>query len=227
METSSSNDPRRDLASVSVLLEHERVKALLAVHPRPPVLDAIRDTLDAYRTELKPGDSAPDADAIAARIGAHFADRELDRLRGVINATGILLHTGLGRAVLPQEAVDALAQLNGCCNLQIDLDTGLRGKRNYMTELLEQHMPKRPDISWTKPEGGLFLWIRLPEGIDTDKMLLKAIERKVAYVGGSSFYFDEPEHNTMRINFSYSSLEQIEEGVKRLARVVEEELAGR
>ncbi|MCK7482901.1 MAG: hypothetical protein M0C28_41645 [Candidatus Moduliflexus flocculans] len=48
-----------------------------------------------------------------------------------------------------------------------------RDKRNYMTELLEKHLPKRPDISWTKPEGGLFLWIRLPAGIDTDKMLLE------------------------------------------------------
>jgi len=101
-----------------------------------------------------------------------------------------------------------------------------RDKRNHMMELLEKHLPKRPDISWTKPEGGLFLWIRLPAGIDTDKMLLKAVERKVAYVGGSSFYFDEPEHNTMRINFSYSSLAQIEEGVKRLAQVVAEEIRG-
>ena len=102
-----------------------------------------------------------------------------------------------------------------------------RDKRNYMVEMLEKHMPKRPDISWTKPEGGLFLWIRMPAHVDTDKMLLKAVERKVAFVGGSSFYFDDPEHNTMRINFSYSSLAQIEEGVKRLAEVVVEEIGGK
>ncbi|HSV56315.1 MAG TPA: PLP-dependent aminotransferase family protein [Magnetospirillaceae bacterium] len=102
-----------------------------------------------------------------------------------------------------------------------------REKRNQMTESLERHMPRRPDITWTKPVGGLFLWIRLPAHIDTDKMLLKAVERKVAYVGGSSFYFDDPEHNTMRINFSYSSLDQIQVGVERLAQVVEEELAAR
>jgi len=136
METSSSNDPRRDLASVSVLLEHDRIKALLAGHPRPLVLAALRGALDAYRAELQPGDQAPDTDAIARRVEAHFADAERDRIRQVVNATGILLHTGLGRAVVPQEAVDALAQLNGCCNLQIDLGTGLRGKRNYMTEQL-------------------------------------------------------------------------------------------
>lgn len=102
-----------------------------------------------------------------------------------------------------------------------------RKKRNFMTEMLEKYMPKRPDISWTKPEGGLFLWITLPSFIDTDKMLLKAVEKKVAYVGGSSFYFDEPEHNTLRMNFSYSGLSQIEEGVQRLAQVIAQEIAGR
>lgn len=99
-----------------------------------------------------------------------------------------------------------------------------RAKRNHMVEMLEKYMPKRFDLRWTKPEGGLFLWISLPHYIDTDKMIFKAVEKKVAYVVGSAFYFDEPEHNAMRINFSYSSLEQIEEGVKRLAEVIKEEI---
>ncbi|MDP3176306.1 MAG: PLP-dependent aminotransferase family protein [Spirochaetaceae bacterium] len=100
-----------------------------------------------------------------------------------------------------------------------------RDKRNVMVDMLERHMPKRFDLTWTKPEGGLFLWISLPKYIDTDAMIKKAIARKVAYVVGSAFYFDEPEHNAMRINFSYSSKEQIEEGVKRLSAVVAEEIA--
>jgi 2-aminoadipate transaminase len=99
-----------------------------------------------------------------------------------------------------------------------------RDKRNFMVAMLEKHMPKRFDLTWTKPEGGLFLWISLPKYIDTDAMIHKAVARKVAYVVGSAFYFDEPEHNAMRINFSYSSMEQIEEGVKRLAAVVAEEI---
>jgi 2-aminoadipate transaminase len=100
-----------------------------------------------------------------------------------------------------------------------------RDKRNYMCEMLERHMPKRWDLSWTKPEGGLFLWLSLPRYVNTDDMIQKAIAEKVAYVVGSAFYFDEPEHNAMRLNFSYSSMEQIEEGVKRLARVVAAEIA--
>ena len=97
-------------------------------------------------------------------------------------------------------------------------------KRNFMVQMLEKYMPKRFDLTWTKPEGGLFLWISLPHYIDTDALVPKAIARKVAYVIGSAFYFDEPEHNSMRINFSYSSLAQIEEGIKRLAEVVREEI---
>lgn len=100
-----------------------------------------------------------------------------------------------------------------------------REKRNVMVACLEEFMPKRWDIKWTKPEGGLFLWISLPKYINTDELVLKAVEKeKVAFVVGSAFYFDQPEHNAMRINFSYCSPETIRDGVKRLARVVEAEL---
>ncbi|MEN6297107.1 MAG: PLP-dependent aminotransferase family protein, partial [Rectinema sp.] len=99
-----------------------------------------------------------------------------------------------------------------------------RDKRNFMLEKFDAYMPKRFDLTWTKPEGGLFLWLSLPHYIDTDKMFYKAIERKVAYVVGSAFYFDEAETNSMRINFSYSTFEQIEEGVKRLAVTIQEEI---
>lgn len=100
-----------------------------------------------------------------------------------------------------------------------------RIKRNFMVDMLEKHMPKRFDVKWTKPEGGLFLWISLPKYINTDELLLKAIEQeKVAFVAGSGFYFDEPEHNAMRINFSYSSTQLIEEGITRLARIITKEI---
>jgi 2-aminoadipate transaminase len=101
-----------------------------------------------------------------------------------------------------------------------------RTKRNVMIEALDEHMPKHPQISWTKPEGGLFLWIALPHFINTDNLIYKAVEEEhVAFVVGSAFYFDEPEHNAMRINFSYSSPDLIREGVKRLARIIGKEIA--
>lgn len=105
------------------------------------------------------------------------------------------------------------------------INANYREKRNFMVEMLEKYMPKRFDLTWTKPEGGLFLWISLPSYIDTDKMVPKALEQKVAYVIGSAFYFDEPEHNAMRLNFSYANHEQIEVGIQRLAKVIEAEIA--
>jgi len=128
--SSNATDPRRQLAPVSVLQEEPRVKALIQLFSRLVVLDAIRDTLAAARQECQPGTNPPALPAILERIEEAVQHHELARLRPVVNATGIILHTGLGRAVLPQRAVDALAGLNRCCNLQIDLETGLRGKRN-------------------------------------------------------------------------------------------------
>jgi L-seryl-tRNA(Ser) seleniumtransferase len=99
-------------------------------------VEAVRNALIWFRKNLKATDPPPPLDAILQKIEAHVDLEEIDRLRPVVNGTGILLHTGLGRAVLPQAAVDALAGLNRCCNLQVDLESGLRGKRNFVTERL-------------------------------------------------------------------------------------------
>jgi 2-aminoadipate transaminase len=79
-------------------------------------------------------------------------------------------------------------------------------------------------VSWTEPEGGLFLFVTLPAHLDADEIFLKAIEKNVAFVAGSSFYCNNSVHNTMRINFSFSNNEAIEEGVKRISQVICEEL---
>lgn len=98
-----------------------------------------------------------------------------------------------------------------------------RKKRDVMMRALEREMP--PGVSWTKPEGGLFLWVRLPEGMDTEQMLSSAVEDEgVAYVVGSGFHADGGGKNAMRLNFSYPSEEDIEEGIKRLARLVKKRL---
>ncbi len=98
-----------------------------------------------------------------------------------------------------------------------------REKRNAMIAALEKYMPE--GVRWTRPEGGLFLWVTLPPGLDTEKMLPKALERKVAYVSGSPFFVDGKGQNTMRLSFAIATLEQIEEGIRRLAEVIKEELA--
>ena len=99
-----------------------------------------------------------------------------------------------------------------------------REKRNRMVAALEREMPRRPDLTWTEPEGGLFLWVRLPKSVDTERMFYAAVERKVAYVVGSAFYFDDPERNAMRLNFSYASPAQIDDGIRRLGQTIRDEL---
>lgn len=98
-----------------------------------------------------------------------------------------------------------------------------RRKRDAMIEALERHMPE--GVRWTRPDGGLFLWVALPEGADTERMFPKALERKVAYVIGTPFFVDGSGRNTMRLSFAIATEEQIEEGIRRLSEVVREELA--
>ena len=95
-----------------------------------------------------------------------------------------------------------------------------REKRNVMLESFREHMPK--GVSWTEPEGGLFLFLTLPEHMDAEKLFPLAIAKNVAYVLGSAFYCDGGGKNTMRLNFSFSSKDEIREGVKRLAAVIKE-----
>ena len=97
-------------------------------------------------------------------------------------------------------------------------------KRESMLNALDEFMPKHSDIRWTKPEGGLFLWVTLPSTMDADKIFYQAIEENVAYVVGTGFYTDGGGKNAFRINFSYPSEEEIFEGVKRLAKVIEKNL---
>ncbi len=95
-----------------------------------------------------------------------------------------------------------------------------REKRDAMIAALERYMPEDAGITWTNPEGGLFVWMRLPEGIDTTDMLQDAIEHKVAYVPGASSYVDGRGQNTIRLSYSLVTPEKIEEGIRRLAGVV-------
>jgi 2-aminoadipate transaminase len=95
-------------------------------------------------------------------------------------------------------------------------------KRDVMLQAMEQYFPK--EASWSKPVGGMFVFAWLPQKIDTVKMLSKALNRGVAYVPGSSFYYDYSGRNTMRINFSFPNEEQINNGIKILGQVVKEEM---
>ncbi len=87
-------------------------------------------------------------------------------------------------------------------------------RRNAMLDALEEHMPD--GITWTRPQGGLFLWVTLPQQFNTTEMLQEAIDEKVAYVPGEFFYPDGSMKNNMRLNFSYCNPGLINEGISRL-----------
>jgi 2-aminoadipate transaminase len=95
-----------------------------------------------------------------------------------------------------------------------------REKRDFMLDMLSKHMPKLPGLKWTQPHGGLFLWVTLPENMDAGEMFRSAIEKQVAYVVGTAFYPDGGGRNSFRMNFSYSSKAETEEGIKRLSQVI-------
>lgn len=100
-----------------------------------------------------------------------------------------------------------------------------KSKRAVMLESLEKFMPKIDGLWWSKPEGGMFLWLHLPDGMEANDMIDDAIDLKVAFVIGSAFFYDGSNRNTMRLNYSYPTEEQIVEGVRRLAMLVERRLA--
>lgn len=93
-----------------------------------------------------------------------------------------------------------------------------------MLEQLDINLSGLPGVHWTRPEGGLFLWLTLPKGNNTTELFEKAIEKNVAYVPGSAFYPEGDDHTGMRLNFSYSDDEKTVEGVKRLSALIRETL---
>ncbi len=96
-----------------------------------------------------------------------------------------------------------------------------RERRDAMLSAMERYFPA--GVTWTRPQGGLFLWVRLPEHVDSGDLLKCALREKVAFVPGTAFHAEGGGHNTMRVNFSNASPELIEEGIHRLGNVLRRE----
>jgi 2-aminoadipate transaminase len=98
-------------------------------------------------------------------------------------------------------------------------------KLDHFLKCLNDHFPPELNVTWTKPDGGLFLWIELPRHVDTKALFFEALQNKVAFVPGHVFYPESAEqYHAMRVNFSYPTLTQAEEGIKRLARAIKKKL---
>lgn len=153
----------------------------------------------------------------------------------------------LGWVCAPRAVIDRLVLLKQGCDLHVSTinqmvaarvvaegyDTHLERLRGHyraraaaMQDALARHMPL--GVTWTRPQGGMFVWVTLPEGLDAAHLLEAALaEERVAFVPGAPFFATDPAANTLRLSYSLPGSEQIDEGVRRLARVVETRSASR
>lgn len=144
------------------------------------------------------------------RLGWVVGPRALIR-RLVVAKQGTDLHTDS----LVQRAVLWFCTHHDLAGHVARLRSVYGARRDAMLGALSRHMP--PSVQWTEPEGGLFLWLTLPEGVDSRALLGEALRRRVAFVPGNAFYADGTGGEHLRLNFSHTPPEQIEEGVRRLA----------
>ncbi|HBY56587.1 MAG TPA: aminotransferase [Candidatus Atribacteria bacterium] len=140
----------------------------------------------------------------------------------------------VGKIVIMKQATDLcttifnqLIAYEYCTNYDIDknIESNIeiyRKKRNVMLNALDRYFPA--EVIWTKPEGGFFVFATLPEYIDADEMFLEAIKEEVAYVSGAPFFANDKGKNTMRLSFCYPSEKDIEEGIKRLGKVIKKRI---
>jgi 2-aminoadipate transaminase len=97
-----------------------------------------------------------------------------------------------------------------------------RKRRDTMLDALERYFP--PQAEWTRPAGGLFIWATLPDFIDTTDLLARALQANVAFVPGEGAYMDGRGRSSMRLNFSGVDEDEIREGVRRIGKIVQEQV---
>ncbi len=131
----------RQIPSITQLLAHTQAAAWLAEHPRKLVTDCLRDAVEELRRQVladegeRCGTMHVSAEYVLAQAGELLARRSEFQLRGAINATGVLLHTGLGRSVLPECVADSMcAELKGYVTLAVDRESGQRSERDQRVE---------------------------------------------------------------------------------------------
>ncbi len=172
------SDPRRDLPSVDRLLREPGVAAMLADAPRPAVVRAFRETLEAARSRR-----AGPPDDWAAEVRERLAAAIRPGLRAVLNATGVVLHTNLGRAPLaPAAAAAAAAAASGYTNLELDLSTGSRGSRSDHCRALLREIAGAGDALVVNNAAGALL-LALAAHADGREVLISRGE--LIEIGGS------------------------------------------
>ena len=210
---SYSLERRKDL--VAVLKEHEVIVVeddpygeLIFEGERMPSLYSLGQSrnfiyLSSFSKTIAPG----------FRVAYVVGDEEIIR-KLAIAKQGTDLHTNTFGQYIVNEYLES-----GHYQAHIDLiKQTYKERRDVMLAAMERHFPKTS--SWNKPSGGMFFWVKLPEGWDARELLLTCIEHDVAFVPGREFFPDGSGGNTMRLNFSNATPENIKEGIRRMGEVL-------
>jgi 2-aminoadipate transaminase len=112
--------------------------------------------------------------------------------------------------------VDLEAYYERCCTYYGD-------KLGLFLNAMSEYFPPQRNVTWTQPEGGMFLWVSMPQNVDTRQLFHAALKFRVAFVPGEAFYGERPERHHIRVNFSYSPKAQLREAVKRLSDCLEQQ----
>jgi len=149
----------RDLPSVDRVMASDGMAALTETYPRDWVVDLVRRELDRARQQIRDGGKAPSAGDVADGVGGELRSINEVAPRQVINATGVIVHTNLGRAPLSQSAIDAMTQAaRGYTDLEMDLSTGRRGSRQaHLQSLLQQVTGAEAALAVNNNASGLLL----------------------------------------------------------------------
>ena len=147
------------------------------------------------------------------RLAWVLGNKEIIRKMAILKQATDLCTSILNQLIAYEYCQSGKLEENIKSNIQI-----YRKKRDAMLNALEKYFPK--EAAWTKPQGGFFVVATLPEYIDTGEMFKEAIEENVAYVPGAPFFADGKGKNTMRLSFCFPSVEDIDEGIKRLGKVI-------
>ena len=149
------------------------------------------------------------------RVGWIAASRQVIRRLVLVKQASDLNSATINQMVMHRMAERAFgAQVELAC-------AHYRRRRDAMLAALRRHMPK--EVSWTHPEGGLFVWLRLPEGIDGADLLQRSLdEARVAFVPGAAFFFDGRGRNALRLSYSLPGERDIDRGIAQLAQLIRE-----
>jgi 2-aminoadipate transaminase len=155
------------------------------------------------------------------RVGWAVADEEILRKLVIAKQSADVCANVLGQRIAHEYIV------RGHIDPQIEKTRKIYSRKmNLMLNGMEELMPK--GITWTKPDGGMFIWVTLPESMDSAELLKKALKKRVAFVTGKAFFADPKDGtNTLRLNFTHPSDEMITEGLRRLGAVLNQEMVSK